>query len=188
MYFHIFSTSYDVGDYFLRCSTQAWRGPGLVKGHFFEIRLRFWLRLGFAFGLLINSGFSWNEWREQNCEFHVWAGHRLRAAKMQINPNEWQKNTQKWNREYMSKYKRACSWSPFHYVKTWHMDVCGIWLRFWCSGFALQGFDQIVSRKSTPHKDEELNLFACSSYPYPITNLENPWMYGIFFTFSLFLW
>ena len=58
MYFHIFSTSYDVDDYFLRCSTQAWRGPGLVKGHFFEIRLRFWLRLGFAFGLLINSGFS----------------------------------------------------------------------------------------------------------------------------------
>ena len=44
------------------------------------------------------------------------------------------------------------------------MDVYGIWLRFWCSGFALQGFDQIVSRKSTPHKDEELNLFACSSY------------------------
>ena len=98
-------------------------GPGLVKGRFFEIRLRFWLRLGFAFGLLINSGFSWNEWREQNCEFHVWAGHRLRAAKMQINPNEWQKNTQQWNRTYMSKYKRACSWSPFHCVKTWYMDV-----------------------------------------------------------------
>ena len=33
-------------------------GPGLVKGRFLEIRLRFWLRLGFAFGLLINSGFS----------------------------------------------------------------------------------------------------------------------------------
>ena len=29
-------------------------GPGLVKGRFFEIRLR----LGFAFGLQINSGFS----------------------------------------------------------------------------------------------------------------------------------
>ena len=51
MYFNIFSTSYDVDDCFLRCSTQAWRGPGLVKGHFFEIRLRFWLRLGFAFGV-----------------------------------------------------------------------------------------------------------------------------------------
>ncbi len=27
-----------------------------------------------------------------------------------------------------------------------YMDVYGIWLRFWGSGFALQGFDQIMSR------------------------------------------
>ena len=27
-------------------------------------------------------------------------------------------------------------------------------------------FDQIMSRKSTPHKDEELNLLACSSYVF----------------------
>ena len=63
----------------------------------------------------------------------------------------------------MSKYKRACSGSLFHYVKTWYMNVNGLWLRFWYSGFALQGFDQIMSRKSTPHKDEELTLFACTS-------------------------
>jgi len=36
-------------------------------------------------------------------------------------------------------------------------------LRFWGSGFSLQAFDQIMNRKTTPHKDEELNLFACSS-------------------------
>ena len=42
----------------------------------------------------------------------------------------------------------------------------GIWMyreygfAFGCSGFALQGFDQIMSRKSTPQEDEELNLFA----------------------------
>ena len=40
--------------------------------------------------------------------------------------------------------------------------VYGIWLRFSGSGFALQGSDQIKSRETTPQKDEELNLLACS--------------------------
>ena len=80
----------------------------------------------------------------------------------------------------MSKYKRACSWSPFHYVKTWYMDVKGIWLRFWCSGFALQGFDQIMRRKSTPQEDEELNLFADPSCIYIYICMNNTYCVYIY--------
>ena len=42
-------------------------------------------------------------------------------------------------------------------------DGYGWWMMDNISGFSLQAFDQIMNRKTTPHKDEELNLFACSS-------------------------
>ena len=49
-------------------------------------------------------------------------------------------------------------------MKTWYLDVSGIY------GFAfgvpaslyIEVLDQIMSRKTTPHKDEELKLFGCT--------------------------
>ena len=117
----------------------GWTFYSFVTGHFFEIRLRFWFRLGFAFGLLINS---WMNDKNKIVSFIFEPGIGSVQPRCIITQTNDKKNKKR-NHEYMSKYKRTCSWNLFHYVKTWYMNVNGLWLRFWCSGFALRGFDQI---------------------------------------------
>ena len=135
-----------------------WKQAGLARANYHHIRLRFCLRFGFAFSLLMHVEICWDD---ENKGMHVeicpWKGrcdHEGDDVPMKGKMCPW---------------RGKCTLEKGTFIM-WKHGMWHIWLRFRVSGFALWGYIQIIDPYSTRIHVEEVNLLACCSYDYHVIN------------------